>query len=44
MGLHPMTTLGRLFVDVAGRANQQAAMAADEVVLMVCGIALNVKG
>jgi len=44
MGLHPMTALGRLFQDLAGRANQQVAAAAEEVVLMVCGIPVPVKG
>ena len=44
MGLHPMTSLGRLFADLAGRANQQVAAAADEVVLMVCGVPLKIKG
>ena len=43
MGLHAMTALGRLFVDVAGRANQRVAAAADEVTLMVCGLPLAVK-
>jgi adenosylcobinamide kinase/adenosylcobinamide-phosphate guanylyltransferase len=41
MGLHPLTPLGRLFADLAGRANQQAA---EEVVMMVCGIPLKIKG
>ena len=43
MGLHPMTALGRLFVDLAGRANQRVAAAADDVTLMVCGIPVTVK-
>jgi adenosylcobinamide kinase/adenosylcobinamide-phosphate guanylyltransferase len=44
MGLHPLTHLGRLFADLAGRANQQVAAQADEVILMVCGIPLKIKG
>jgi len=43
MGLHPMSALGRLFQDIAGRANQQAAAAADEVVFMVSGLPLVLK-
>lgn len=44
MGVHPMTPLARLFVDLAGRANQRVAAAADEVTLMVCGLPWRVKG
>jgi adenosylcobinamide kinase/adenosylcobinamide-phosphate guanylyltransferase len=44
MGLHPMTPLGRRFQDLAGRANQQVAAAAEEVVLMICGLPMQVKG
>ena len=44
MGIVPDYPLGRWFRDVAGRANQQAAAAADEVVLMVCGLPVRVKG
>ncbi|MCW3099687.1 MAG: adenosylcobinamide kinase/adenosylcobinamide-phosphate guanylyltransferase [Chthonomonadaceae bacterium] len=43
MGLHPMSALGRLFQDIAGRANQQVAAAADEVVFMVSGLPLVLK-
>lgn len=44
MGLVPETSLGRLFRDVAGFVNQEAASAADIVVFMVCGLPLYVKG
>src|SRR5579875_2584990 len=43
LSLHPLTALGRLFQDVAGRANQIIAASADEVVLMFCGIPLRIK-
>jgi len=43
LSLHPLTALGRLFQDVAGRANQVIAAEADEVVLMFCGIPLKIK-
>ncbi|HHY94223.1 MAG TPA: bifunctional adenosylcobinamide kinase/adenosylcobinamide-phosphate guanylyltransferase [Firmicutes bacterium] len=43
MGLVPEWPLGRLFRDLAGRANQCFAALADEVYLMVCGIPLQVK-
>ncbi len=43
LGLVPETPLGRLFRDVAGRANQQAAAAAGRVVLLVAGLPLTVK-
>ncbi len=43
MGLHPMSALGRLFQDIAGRANQQVAAAADEVVFLVSGLPLVLK-
>ena len=42
-GVVPETPLGRLFRDVAGRANQVAARHAEEVVLMVCGLPMVVK-
>ncbi len=44
MGLHPMTPLGRLFQDVAGRANQYLAAKAQSVVFMVSGLPLQLKG
>ena len=43
MGIVPASPLGRAFRDVAGRANQQLAAAADEVYLCVSGIPLKVK-
>lgn len=43
-GLVPENELGRKFRDVAGKANQMVAQQADEVYLMVSGIALKVKG
>ena len=43
MGMVPGPALGRLWRDVAGRANQQAAAAADEVILLVAGLPLRVK-
>jgi len=43
MGMVPGTALGRLWRDVAGRANQQAAAAAEEVILLVAGLPLRVK-
>ena len=44
MGVHPLSALGRLFQNVAGRANQRVASLADEVILMVCGIPVPIKG
>ena len=43
-GVVPEHPLGRRFREVAGRANQRAAAAADEVVLMVSGIPVTLKG
>lgn len=44
MGLVPVYRFGRVFRDIAGRVNQQAAQAADRVVLMVSGIPVTIKG
>ncbi|NMB35699.1 MAG: bifunctional adenosylcobinamide kinase/adenosylcobinamide-phosphate guanylyltransferase [Firmicutes bacterium] len=43
MGLVPENKLGRIFRDLAGKANQIVATEADEVWLMVCGIAQQIK-
>ena len=44
LGLIPENFLGRLFRDLAGRANQIMAAVADEVYLTVAGIPLLIKG
>jgi len=44
MGIVPANPLSRLFRDIAGRANQRIAGAADEVYLTVSGIPLKIKG
>ena len=43
LGLVPESALSRAWRDAAGRANQQAAAAADEVILMVAGLPLPIK-
>jgi adenosylcobinamide kinase/adenosylcobinamide-phosphate guanylyltransferase len=43
MGLVPPYPLGRAFRDIQGRINQRLAQEADRVVLMVAGIAVDVK-
>jgi adenosylcobinamide kinase / adenosylcobinamide-phosphate guanylyltransferase len=43
-GVVPETPIGRLFRDAAGRANQVAAGHAHEVVLLVCGLPMVMKG
>lgn len=43
MGVHPETALGRVFRDLAGRAHQALARAADEVHLAVMGTLLRLK-
>jgi adenosylcobinamide kinase / adenosylcobinamide-phosphate guanylyltransferase len=43
LGIVPPYPLGRLYRDVLGRANQQVAAAADEVVLLVAGLPLPIK-
>lgn len=43
LGLVPPYPLGRLFRDIAGRANRLLAEAADEVYLVVAGLALEIK-
>jgi len=41
--LHPPTALGRWYQNGLGLANQQLAAAADEVVMLVCGVPLLLK-
>jgi adenosylcobinamide kinase / adenosylcobinamide-phosphate guanylyltransferase len=42
-GVVPETSLGRLFRDAAGHANQVAARHAQEVVMLVCGLPMVIK-
>jgi adenosylcobinamide kinase / adenosylcobinamide-phosphate guanylyltransferase len=44
LGLVPSTALGRQFRDLVGFANQAMAAAADEVLLLVAGLPLRLKG
>ena len=44
MGLVPESAFGRIFRDIAGRANQRIAVRADAVYFMVSGIPLQIKG
>ncbi len=44
MGLTPNTPLGRRFRDAHGRMNRLAAEVCDQVLLMVAGIPLTIKG
>lgn len=44
LGLVPETALGRVWRDVAGRANQQAAAGAKRVLFLMAGLPLTVKG
>ena len=43
MGIVPENRLARLFRDIAGRANQMVAAAADEVHVVISGIPLRLK-
>ncbi len=43
MGLVPENRMGRYFRDLQGRVNQRLGKAADEVILSVCGIPMQVK-
>jgi adenosylcobinamide kinase / adenosylcobinamide-phosphate guanylyltransferase len=43
MGVVPPTQLGRFFRDMLGRANQQIAQRADEVLLLVAGLPWKLK-
>lgn len=44
MGVVPPTRLGRFYRDALGYANQRLAQAADEVLLLVAGLAWRLKG
>ena len=44
MGIVPDNPAARRYRDLVGRANQTIAAAADEVVLVTCGIPITVKG
>ena len=44
MGMHADTEAGRKFTDLQGWINQYIAKLADEVIFMVSGIPLRVKG
>lgn len=43
LGIVPDTRLGRVFRDLLGRVNQEFAAAADEVYLLIAGLALQLK-
>ena len=43
LGIVPSYPLGRVYRDALGRANQQLAAAADEVLFMVAGLPMRVK-
>jgi len=43
MSITPENRLARHFVDIAGRANQKLAQAAEEVWLVVSGIGVKIK-
>jgi adenosylcobinamide kinase/adenosylcobinamide-phosphate guanylyltransferase len=43
-GVHPSTELGRRYRDLLGEINQRVARVADDVVLMVAGLPLALKG
>ena len=44
MGIHPENEIARKFTDLQGWMNQYIAKNAHEVVLMVSGIPVNIKG
>ncbi len=44
MGVVPQNPLGRLFRDIAGRTNQEIAVAAGEVWVAVSGVPVKIKG
>jgi adenosylcobinamide kinase/adenosylcobinamide-phosphate guanylyltransferase len=43
-GVHPSHALGRRYRDLLGEINQRVARVADDVVLMVAGLPLALKG
>jgi adenosylcobinamide kinase/adenosylcobinamide-phosphate guanylyltransferase len=43
-GVHPVSALGRAYQDLLGEINQKVARIADDVVLMVAGLPLALKG
>lgn len=43
-GVHPVSALGRAYQDLLGEINQRVAGIADDVVLMVAGLPLALKG
>jgi adenosylcobinamide kinase/adenosylcobinamide-phosphate guanylyltransferase len=43
-GVHPVSPLGRTYRDLLGEINQRVASIADDVVLMVAGLPLALKG
>lgn len=43
-GVHPVSSLGRTYRDLLGEINQRVASIADDVVLMVAGLPLALKG
>ena len=43
-GVHPVSPLGRTYRDLLGEINQRVARIADDVVLMVAGLPLALKG
>jgi adenosylcobinamide kinase/adenosylcobinamide-phosphate guanylyltransferase len=43
-GVHPVSPLGRAYRDLLGEINQEVARIADDVILMVAGLPLALKG
>lgn len=43
-GIHPMSPLGRAYQNLLGEVNQKIARTADDVILMVAGLPLALKG